>query len=853
MHTPYTRSGVRRSARTRITHDRRRARQLNARVFASPDGRLLLVRGNVDSGNMFRQLSHVDDPSQHPTNLASLGFPASAYEELSEATLVSASRALTNWRRLVDHQLRSGRRNQRHQAEAAEVEHLERRLHQLHTWKRMANTAQLTSSSPWLLDESQQRTLADMLEESPSTLLEEYQWIARIVFWLAGKCACRRFTQTLAVITLDDHDTELCEQLRRTLGELHIWQNRCLTENRRELQNELQIWTTQLGHDLILRARLAFPFKKHTLFSVLQQNIVRCRQALREVGVRSKHRVVAAVATIVANDNAIAPLPQRLLSHWIQKDNEGNIAYLVNELIAESKTPGYARMLRAMETLPSRAFEQITFVCQQLAARRSLDDIAWALNVSLDHYIYEPRFDIGRLRRLIVTLESAGVTQARSQLYVFVDNRKTSERYDSLFQFANWVASLPKAVRTPRICKLIWTVLHDFVFPGLEVFHRERVLYTWSDQAAVPRGLAAEALQAWSDKLQALPRSTDGKPAALLKQVRCDQAGDKRQRELHYLRQLHDDGLATEAQLARLHHLQHSPQTNDTYERKALRRVQVSVVHASLELLREQLRTVAQASLGPQLSSRLKDERLRRVMEYLHWHNGMCDEEQQLLAELLAAHEVHGRDYKRKLTHNQPWLKKARRRGINIDHWLAGDHRCVVIAGEKYQLEISHDPMEIFLMGTYFGSCLSLGRENQHSVLANAADANKQVIYVRDSQGHVFARQLIAINDKYELLGYHCYVNEEKSTAERREQTIAAIASFSGSLAARCGLELGEEGEPHSLGPHFWYDDGAYYWHAAAKTALSAAANQGSWWEPASVSTAAFAESWQAELAGWRL
>lgn len=117
---------------------------------------------------------------------------------------------------------------------------------------------------------------------------------------------------------------------------------------------------------------------------------------------------------------------------------------------------------------------------------------------------------------------------------------------------------------------------------------------------------------------------------------------------------------------------------------------------------------------------------------------------------------------------------------------------------------------------------MSLGDCNQLSVLANAYDANKQVVFMfaDDDRGkrHAVARQLIAVSRDFKLLRYGCYMSFRLNSTVR-EEIETAIASYCGQLAARCGLELADKGSPQAIGDHFWYDDGECQWPAAARAA----------------------------------
>ena len=128
--------------------------------------------------------------------------------------------------------------------------------------------------------------------------------------------------------------------------------------------------------------------------------------------------------------------------------------------------------------------------------------------------------------------------------------------------------------------------------------------------------------------------------------------------------------------------------------------------------------------------------------------------------------------------------------------------------------------MQTFLMGQHFGSCLSLHDINRMSALANAYDANKQVLYVYEQDGSLLGRQLVTISSKGTMLGYHCYLKVSASDEKQREMLAAVVHTFCGRWANRCGVQLGDEGEPEAMAGHFWYDDGEIDWPGSARTAL---------------------------------
>jgi hypothetical protein len=201
----------------------------------------------------------------------------------------------------------------------------------------------------------------------------------------------------------------------------------------------------------------------------------------------------------------------------------------------------------------------------------------------------------------------------------------------------------------------------------------------------------------------------------------------------------------------------------------------------------------------------------------------MCESEQACFQELVAAQNRYGRDYRRRLAKNQDWISQARTRGVNLDRWFAAEPHEVVIGDQTMEIEATGELQHVFRMGAYFKTCLSFGGCNEMSVLANAYDANKQVVFVfgagRDGRRQVIARQLLAVSSEFQLLRYCCYVHAGDAEAGKRRQIMDAMAVFFGRLAAECGLELANQGTPRTIGDHFWYDDGECEWAEAARTA----------------------------------
>jgi hypothetical protein len=140
-------------------------------------------------------------------------------------------------------------------------------------------------------------------------------------------------------------------------------------------------------------------------------------------------------------------------------------------------------------------------------------------------------------------------------------------------------------------------------------------------------------------------------------------------------------------------------------------------------------------------------------------------------------------------------------------------------------------------MGNYFGTCLSVDDCNAFATVANAAEANKRVIYVYAdppttsrrrgdaAPPRVIGRKLIALTRDGRLIGYRTYGTlPSKETTDAaadpgRQWLKRALDNFCRDLAQRCGAKLApvtadeEAALVASNKPALalfakWYDDG---------------------------------------------
>jgi hypothetical protein len=113
----------------------------------------------------------------------------------------------------------------------------------------------------------------------------------------------------------------------------------------------------------------------------------------------------------------------------------------------------------------------------------------------------------------------------------------------------------------------------------------------------------------------------------------------------------------------------------------------------------------------------------------------------------------------------------------------------------------------VLKMGTYVGSCLGLGGSSAYSAAAVALDVNKQVLYARDGQGSVVARQLVAISDADELVPFSVYPYSVP------EWLRLAFDEYDNELATALGVPRVDHAEGYNV-EHVlsqeWWDDGVW-------------------------------------------
>jgi len=157
----------------------------------------------------------------------------------------------------------------------------------------------------------------------------------------------------------------------------------------------------------------------------------------------------------------------------------------------------------------------------------------------------------------------------------------------------------------------------------------------------------------------------------------------------------------------------------------------------------------------------------------------------------------------REMSANKTFIDALVYKGINMTPWLDGTKTLNFnLDKTPCQLSFENDPLEIFLMGKHFNTCLSPNEFNYFSVFVNAADINKRVLYARSNGGRVIARMLLGLSDQGGLIGFHAYSHLLPSEFEDQAK------SFINSLAQEMNTIVLPHASISSLTVKEWYDDG---------------------------------------------
>lgn len=813
---------------TRDTRHITLARTLHARLYINVEGRIFAVRGEPAHGLLSSALAHHDrrpTAAEAPTP-RELGV--AAYDgEISRHLLYCIGRALHRWRMELTAERRKRPARRRRTVDVVrdqeEIERLQLRLAAVRQWRAQLGQSGEPEGAPYFLDPAAEAELQTALREIAAEAPPLLQWHARVVYWLSGRCAARRYLAAATSLLQAYPEVSRCAEVVGFQRAVLTWKRRSQHERVGNLVAEIAQHVRRLPPDIVREGKFSSRVRGRTFGEHCDLLLERCVKLLAARALQRWHVVPAALAALAAADGSSVALPNRCFQAGAEAENFTLLLRTIGKLAEEIGQPGYGALLQAIDHLPQAPSEfEFGQLRALLAQDNSVQDAAWACQRDLLYSLKESCLNVAAVRRLSEQFAARAWPLSDCELGRLVESIVRPQQLKAVEAWLAWLGSVSPRTITPRLRKAMQPVFWKRFLPGVL---RQGWFAHFAPCLATPRrskdgGDASPLLERI-----AMYQQIAGKNVRTPKSLRSLlEQQERRSREREHLRlRLSQAGLDASAK-RRLACLQR--EVDVPADAARLRRAAEEVMLLlGIEAQAAVARNLAAAKCREELGELVGALAPEKLWDFALWLDKMKESERERLRRVIAARQQHGAAYKRCLPENAMWIVEAMTRAVNVDTWFAPQGEVLPVAGREMEICVASDLQHVFLMGEYFHTCLGLGGCNEMSVLTNALDANKQVVFMFDRDDAdrrvVVARQLVAVSADFKLLGYNCYLHWRHAEKERRQEGIDAMAAYCGRLAARCGLELADQGEPAELGDHFWYDDGACAWPAAARSAWS--------------------------------
>jgi hypothetical protein len=172
----------------------------------------------------------------------------------------------------------------------------------------------------------------------------------------------------------------------------------------------------------------------------------------------------------------------------------------------------------------------------------------------------------------------------------------------------------------------------------------------------------------------------------------------------------------------------------------------------------------------------------------------------------LKAYLAGRKDYILQHSRTSEWIRKHE--SLDLSLWMKGIS--LQFETETFgtiRMEVEQDPLEAWKLGTYVQSCLAVGGSNHQYAAAAVLDINKRVMYARNDNGKVVARQLLAISEEGTLVCFYVYplkiATEIKSIFRKYDQRFAKALN----------IPIHHSKERYTIATiisRAWYDDSAW-------------------------------------------
>eukprot|EP00913_Durusdinium_trenchii_P008808 g8274.t1 len=783
-------------------------KMLDGRLCATSDRRLYLVSGSPDASQLFDQmalkwpLSSLSDPSL----LVSAGFRRRDIREVTQDEF-----------RRIGNVLRKLRKR------SSVADRFEHRFREIEDMFRKLQAAEPAGRSPLLLSEDDERQLSRQCEETlTGRFLPDLQEIARAVYWLSGGVSLHRFLSCLAShvpqrsVWANRHDW------KRLLGELRAIRRQFPTNSKRNRSGVRAALVSALSripaefrtrHNITAPAHDEFALK--TLDGLLKRAQAECEKWVDP----PSRRMLAALGALCAVDGAQAIPPAEIFNAdrdqngVVQRQGRGNFEALIEALIRERGQKGYEKLFSLFgATQRLLAGSDIATCRNVLAAGGTAADIDWLMESDVFWQWQDKQIAPSPIRRLAETLRQWDVYFGYDELGTLCHSIRTKRDLIPFVVARRWLELFPKdtlqegivlKLKSACVTSALATSLHDRVRSFLPMW-----VVPPKSVRAPEIANADDELNRWLKHLAWYQRLAGNEPRFPKAVRKAAAAASGQTSELKWMRHRRNTGSWNDHLEQRYRNLQARENVaTHLISRKLIETTARAASVAGVDILEQKLCEFStlwwRARFGQLGAGLNRNERA----EICGWLGRLDENNAALLDQIVSAWESAGPEFKRNLPFNRKWIEQAESNCFDVAGWLKPRRwKTQLDVGGPIEIAIEHDPFDVFLMGSRFHTCLGLRSGCNHlSVLPNAADANKAVIYVDNGNGTIFARKLLTISTDGGLLGYHTYCHRDHGKGRR--QLLDAVERFCGSLAGELGIPLADEGEPDEIGEHFWYDD----------------------------------------------
>ena len=499
------------------------------------------------------------------------------------------------------------------------------------------------------------------------------------------------------------------------------------------------------------------------------------------------------LAIISMLDGSSAKLPENVFQ--INEEND-NFNIFIKELISFSSHPKYESLLATINFLnPNRLIEfNQTYALNLLDKNTDPKSIAWLYNRFGSKKIpslFASQFLSPEAPKKIVELfEMLNVSISQNEIEFMMEQTAKNGDIWFLEVFCNWMDKIPKRYWSDAQAKRAWNTLLSGLALNLLQKQKMSFIYQWArppkvNMPEIIPGYFTDVTKANLKRVifyQKIVNNKDSFPGSLSK-----------------LFKLLDNDRSLDLQ-------QHNLKIERKIQRKA-EEVASSLALDALNLLVE--KELDEVFKNEFHCNKPKWIKLHEIIDIIRWSMGLSGKAKIIYQEILAIWQQHGTHYKKHLGLNLKWLESVQQTDINTGIWLSENEGFIEWDGIKLRISFTSVPFRVFLMGSYFDTCLSIKSSggNRESVITNAYDANKQVIFVTDEEGRVIARKLLVITSNLKIAAFKTYINN-KTEDIKYDILEAEIDKYCAELAESLNLSFTLFGKPDNICGLYWYDDG---------------------------------------------